>query len=119
MPQDLEHGRKADLPRHPPASLTKAGLPPALNALARRSTFPVQVDARLDARLPAPIEAAAYYIASEALTNVAKYARASMVQLGVTAIDVSAGKGTCVAVTLPIATKPNQIETVLGRAQGR
>jgi signal transduction histidine kinase len=36
---------------------------------------------RLDERLPAPIEAAAYYIASEALTNVAKHAHASVVEL--------------------------------------
>jgi signal transduction histidine kinase len=35
----------------------------------------------LDERLPAPVEAAAYYIASEALTNVAKHAHASVVEL--------------------------------------
>ena len=36
---------------------------------------------RLDERLPAPVEAAAYYIASEALTNVAKHAHANVVHL--------------------------------------
>jgi signal transduction histidine kinase len=64
-----------------PTILTEAGLGPALRALARRSDIPVDVDVRLDERLPAPIEAAAYYIASEALTNVAKHAHANVVRL--------------------------------------
>jgi len=64
-----------------PTILTEAGLGPALRALARRSTVPIDVDVRLDGRLPTPIEAAAYYIASEALTNVAKHAHANVVQL--------------------------------------
>jgi signal transduction histidine kinase len=64
-----------------PTILTEAGLGPALRALARRSDVPVDVDVRLDDRLPTPVEAAAYYIASEALTNVAKHAQANVVQL--------------------------------------
>jgi signal transduction histidine kinase len=64
-----------------PTVLTEAGLGPALRALARRSTVPIEVDVRLDARLAEEIEAAAYYIASEALTNVAKHARANVVHL--------------------------------------
>jgi signal transduction histidine kinase len=64
-----------------PTILTEAGLGPALRALARRSTVPIDVDVRLDERLPTPIEAAAYYIASEALTNVSKHANANVVQL--------------------------------------
>jgi GAF domain-containing protein len=64
-----------------PTILTEAGLGPALRALARRSDTPVDVDVRLEERLPAPVEAAAYYIASEALTNVAKHAHANVVQL--------------------------------------
>jgi signal transduction histidine kinase len=64
-----------------PTILTEAGLGPALRALARRSNIPVAVDVKLDGRLPAPIETAAYYIASEALTNVAKHAHAKVVQL--------------------------------------
>jgi signal transduction histidine kinase len=64
-----------------PTILTEAGLGPALRALARRSDVPVDVDVRVDERLPAPIEAAAYYIASEALTNVAKHAHANVVHL--------------------------------------
>ena len=67
-----------------PTILTEAGLGPALRALARRSTVPTDVDVRLDERLPTPVEAAAYYIASEALTNVAKHAHANVVQLTAT-----------------------------------
>jgi signal transduction histidine kinase len=64
-----------------PAILTEAGLRPALRALARRSSVPINVDVRVDERLPAPVEAAAYYVASEALTNVAKHAHAKVVEL--------------------------------------
>jgi signal transduction histidine kinase len=64
-----------------PTILTEAGLGPALRALARRSSVPIDVDVRLDQRLPTAIEAAAYYIASETLTNVAKHAHATVVQL--------------------------------------
>jgi GAF domain-containing protein len=64
-----------------PTILTEAGLGPALRALARRSNVPVDVEVKLDERLPAPVEAAAYYIASEALTNVAKHAQANVVEL--------------------------------------
>jgi GAF domain-containing protein len=64
-----------------PTILTEAGLGPALRALARRSSVPIDVDVTLDQRLPAAVEAAAYYIASEALTNVAKHAQANVVML--------------------------------------
>jgi signal transduction histidine kinase len=64
-----------------PTILTEAGLGPALRALARRSDLPIDVNVKLDERLPAPVEAAAYYIASEALTNVAKHAHANVVAL--------------------------------------
>jgi GAF domain-containing protein len=64
-----------------PTILTEAGLGPALRALARRSDLPVDIDVKLDERLPEPVEAAAYYIASEALTNVAKHAHANVVHL--------------------------------------
>jgi PAS domain S-box-containing protein len=59
-----------------PATLTVRGLRPAVEQLARRAPLPVTVDAP-DDRYPAPVEAAAYYVASEALANVAKYADAS------------------------------------------
>src|SRR6185312_31765 len=45
------------------------------------------VDVGLDERLPTPVEAAAYYIASEALTNVAKHAHANVVELIATHVD--------------------------------
>jgi signal transduction histidine kinase/uncharacterized protein YoaH (UPF0181 family) len=64
-----------------PTILTEAGLGPALRALARRSEIPIDVDVKLDERLPTPVEAAAYYIVSEALTNVAKHAHANIVEL--------------------------------------
>jgi signal transduction histidine kinase len=66
-----------------PAILTDGGLPHALKTLARRSAVPVDLDVRTQTRLPAPVEVAAYYVVSEALTNAAKYARASIVNVAV------------------------------------
>jgi signal transduction histidine kinase len=61
-----------------PAILTDQGLGPAVDALAQRSPVPVELDGLDDAsQLPAQVEAVAYFVVSEALTNVAKYARAS------------------------------------------
>jgi PAS domain S-box-containing protein len=60
-----------------PAVLTDKGLPEAVSALAGRSPVPVDVECDLDRRLPEPVEAAAYYVVAEALTNVARYARAA------------------------------------------
>jgi signal transduction histidine kinase len=64
-----------------PASLTAGGLRPALKTLARRSTVPVRLDVRVDARLPEPIELAAYHAVAEALTNVVKHAHATVVDV--------------------------------------
>jgi len=64
-----------------PAILSEGGLGPALKALARRSAIPVQVEVPLEARLPEPVEVAAYYVVSEALANAAKHARASAVHV--------------------------------------
>jgi signal transduction histidine kinase len=60
-----------------PAALARGGLTTALKSLARRSAVPVELEVRTEARLPEPVEVAAYYIVSEALTNAAKHARAS------------------------------------------
>ncbi|HKH16049.1 MAG TPA: histidine kinase [Solirubrobacteraceae bacterium] len=60
-----------------PAVLTERGLDPALAGLAARAPLPVTISAPLDARLPPAVEAAAYFVVMESLTNVAKYASAS------------------------------------------
>jgi signal transduction histidine kinase len=70
-----------------PAILSRGGLGPALNMLARRSALHVELDVRTDRRLPSPVEVAAYYVVSEALTNAAKHARASVVHVRLEAVD--------------------------------
>ena len=70
-----------------PAILSEAGLGPALEALARRSAVPVELDLNLGQRLAERVEAAGYYIASEAITNVAKHARASVITMRVDGCD--------------------------------
>jgi PAS domain S-box-containing protein len=70
-----------------PAVLTDRGLRAAVEALARRAPVPVEIAELPDERLPEPFEAAAYYLISEALTNVAKYARASVVHVSVATRD--------------------------------
>ena len=69
-----------------PAVLTDRGLAPALEALASRSPVPVDVQSPNE-RLPQTVEAAAYFVVSEALANVAKYARASAVAVNVARAD--------------------------------
>ena len=60
-----------------PAVLTDRGLDAALSALAARSLVPVDVEVDVDRRPPASVEAAAYFVVSEALANVAKHAMAT------------------------------------------
>jgi signal transduction histidine kinase len=60
-----------------PAILTAGGLRPTVKALARRSAVPVELDIDVPTRLPDPVEVAAYYVISEALTNTAKHANAT------------------------------------------
>jgi signal transduction histidine kinase len=64
-----------------PAILSEGGLEPALRALSRRSAIPVELDLHAGRRLPGRVEVAAYYVVSEALTNAAKHARASVVNV--------------------------------------
>jgi PAS domain S-box-containing protein len=66
-----------------PAILSDHGLHAAVEALAQRAPLPVDVDIDLDDRLPKPVEAAAYYVVAEALTNVSKYARATVARVRV------------------------------------
>jgi PAS domain S-box-containing protein len=66
-----------------PAILTDGGLAPALSALAMRASLPVEITDVPAGRLPEPVEAAAYYLIAEAITNVAKHARASHVAVSV------------------------------------
>jgi signal transduction histidine kinase len=68
-----------------PAVLTDQGLASAVTALADRSPVPVEIDAMPVGRLPAAVEAAAYYGIAEAITNCAKYAGASRVVVRVEA----------------------------------
>ena len=70
-----------------PAILAHGGLSAALKTLARRAPVPVQLTATIDARLPERVEVAAYYVVSEALTNVARHARASVVSVDVAGRD--------------------------------
>ena len=92
-----------------PAVLTQRGLAAGLDALAARAPFPVAISAELDEPLPPAVEAAAYFVVTEALTNVAKYAGASSAEVlvrrdedrlvvevsddGVGGADPSAGSG--------------------------
>jgi signal transduction histidine kinase len=92
-----------------PTTLTEQGLGPALEVLAKRTPLRVAVENDLQERLQAPVEAAAYYVVAESLTNIAKYAQASKVAVrvsvegecarvevlddGVGGADVSAGSG--------------------------
>ena len=68
-----------------PAVLTERGLQAALEALAGRAAVAVNLDEMPPERLPAAVEAAAYFVVAEALTNVAKYA-------GVTEANVRVGR---------------------------
>jgi signal transduction histidine kinase len=92
-----------------PAILSEGGLGPALRTLARRAALPVELDGGAISGLPEPIEVAAYYVVSEALTNATRYAHASVVNValeerdetlrlsirddGVGGVDLSHGSG--------------------------
>jgi signal transduction histidine kinase len=66
-----------------PAVLSDRGLGPALEALANRIPLPVEIAELPAERLPEPIEAAAYFVVAEAITNVARYARATHAEVAV------------------------------------
>ena len=68
-----------------PAILSRGGLGPAIKTLARRSAVPVVVRVGVDQRLPESAEVTAYYVVAEALTNAAKHAKASEINVSVEA----------------------------------
>jgi signal transduction histidine kinase len=68
---------------HPPI-LAKGGLQPALAALARRCPVAVELNVCLEQRLAERLEVAVYYLVSEAMTNVAKHAHASVMHVDLT-----------------------------------
>ena len=70
-----------------PAVLTEDGLAAALDSLTERSSVPARVIVAPVGRLPIPVEVTAYFVVSEALANVAKYAEASDVAITVSATD--------------------------------
>jgi PAS domain S-box-containing protein len=72
-----------------PAVLTEGGLEPALTGLAGRAPMPVVIQAAPPGRLPAAVEATAYFVVSEALTNVARYAEASR---ALVSVELAAGR---------------------------
>jgi signal transduction histidine kinase len=74
-----------------PTVLTERGLGPALQALIKRSPVPVEIAELPEQRLAGQVEAAVYYVAAEAITNVAKYARASHV---IVSVHVRNGRAT-------------------------
>jgi signal transduction histidine kinase len=92
-----------------PAILTDRGLAPAIGALAERGTIPIDTDVRVGKRLAPPVEAAAYFLVAEALTNVSRYAHATSARVevaqegdevlvlvaddGVGGVDLEAGSG--------------------------
>jgi signal transduction histidine kinase len=63
-----------------PAVLTRGGLRAGIDAVVTRLDLPVRVDVQAE-RLPAEIEASAYFIAAEALTNVVKHAHAARAEV--------------------------------------
>lgn len=66
-----------------PAILSEGGLPAAIESLAERSPVPTVASCDVTGRLPAPIEVTVYYVAAEALTNVAKHAGATRADIAV------------------------------------
>jgi PAS domain S-box-containing protein len=72
-----------------PAILSYGGLGPALQALARRSIIPVELDITVDVRVSEPIEVAVYFVTSEALANAAKHSQASRIEVSLEKRDQS------------------------------
>jgi PAS domain S-box-containing protein len=69
-----------------PAVLAEQGLAAALRGVAGRAPLSVEIETVPEERLPEPVEVAAYYLVSEALVNVAKYAHASVATVAVSRV---------------------------------
>jgi signal transduction histidine kinase len=69
-----------------PAILSERGIGAALEALVARAPLDVDVRVDLDERLPAPVEAAAYFVVAEGLTNVVRYAETRRAAVRVTRV---------------------------------
>ena len=82
LTETLEELREISRGIHP-AILSEGGLVPALKTLARRAPIPVALDVRVDDKLSDGAEVAAYYAVSELVTNTAKHANASTVNVKV------------------------------------
>jgi signal transduction histidine kinase len=67
-----------------PAILSDRGLEAAVESLAQRAPLPVEIETSVDGRLPEPVEAAAYFVVSEALTNVVRHSGADRAEIGIT-----------------------------------
>jgi signal transduction histidine kinase len=89
LAQGLEELRELARGLHP-VLLTERGLGAALDALLARTPVPVEIAALPERRLDLRVEAAAYYVVAEAITNVAKYAQASHATVSVTQSNGSA-----------------------------
>ena len=83
LAQGLEELRELARGLHP-VLLTERGLGAALDALLARTPVAVEIAELPEKRLEAPVEAAAYYVVAEAITNVAKYAQASHATVSIT-----------------------------------
>jgi signal transduction histidine kinase len=70
-----------------PAVLTDQGLERAVSALAARAPVPVRIDADDGERLPVAVEIAAYYVVSEAIANIGKYAQATEATVAIRRAD--------------------------------
>jgi signal transduction histidine kinase len=86
LAQALEELREVAHGIHP-AILSDHGLAVALESVAARAPLPVELRVGLEERLPEPVEVAAYYLVCEALSNVAKYAQASVVSVEASRVD--------------------------------
>jgi signal transduction histidine kinase len=104
-----------------PAKLTEAGIAAAVQDLAAAAAVPVSVDAP-DARFPAAVEAAAYFVCAEAMANAAKHAQCHRIGVQMTAdartlrVDVvDDGRGGAVAIGSGLLGLGDRVEALGGR----